>query len=169
MAQEAFDPFAVLHALDQRRVKYIVVGALGRVIQGSDEVTDGIDIVPAMVDENLQRLGLALDDLKARRRDRARLDLEQNLAEEPVLNLRTDAGELKIISEPAGTRGYDDLRRDASREPLGKGLRPSVASMGDHARMLGALNREQDLETLRRVRRLIELDRARSRGWSLER
>ena len=76
---------------------------------------------------------------------------------------------LKIISEPAGTRGYDDLRRDASREPLGKGLRPSVASMGDHARMLAALNREQDLETLRRVRRLIELDRARSRGWSLER
>ena len=169
MAQEAFDLFAVLHALDQRRVKYIVVGALGRVIQGSDEVTDGIDIVPAMVDENLQRLGLVLDDLNARRRDRARLDLEQNLADGPVLELRTEAGEVKIVAEPAGTRGYDDLRRDASREPLGKGLRPSVASMGDHARMLAALNREQDLETLRRVRRLIELDRARSRGWSLER
>jgi hypothetical protein len=43
--------------------------------------------------------------------------------------------------EPAGTRGYDDLRRRAEREPLGRGLRPQVASADDLARMLGALAR----------------------------
>lgn len=45
--EDAFDPLGILRALDQRRVAYIVIGALGRVIQGSDEITDGIDIVPS--------------------------------------------------------------------------------------------------------------------------
>ena len=86
-----------------------------------------------------------------------------------MLELQTDAGELKIVPEPAGTRGYDDLRRGASREPLGQGVRPSVASIGDHARMLAALNRDQDIAPLRTVRRLIELEREVSRGFGLER
>ena len=60
------------------------------------------------------------------------------------------------MPEPAGTRGYDDLRRHASREPLGHGLRPRVASPGDLARMLGALDRDTDAERLPRLRRLIE-------------
>ena len=63
---------------------------------------------------------------------------------EPVVELETRAGELKLVPEPAGTRGYDDLRRRADREPLGRGLRPQVASTDDLARMLGALDREQD-------------------------
>lgn len=167
--EDAFDPIAMLQALDEHRVTYIVVGALGRVIHGSDELTNGIDIVPSTREENVRRLGLALNDVNARRRDRTRLDLEEDLAREPVLELQTDVGELKIIPEPAGTRGYDDLRRDASREPLGRGVRPSVASIIDHARMLAALNRERDLETLRSVRRLIELERGRTRGRTLER
>ncbi len=48
-------------------------------------------------------------------------------------------GELNVVSQPAGTRGYHDLRRAATREYLGRGLRPSIASTVDLARMLGAL------------------------------
>jgi hypothetical protein len=166
---DPFDPIAILRALDEQRVTYVVVGALGRVIHGSDELTDGIDIVPSPKEENLRRLGLALVALSARRTDGTSLALENDLARQPVLDLRTDEGELKIVLEPEGTRGYDDLRRGARREPLGRGVRPSVASIGDHARMLAALDREQDLEPLRTVRRLIELERGRSRGLSIER
>lgn len=166
---DVFDPIAVFQALDRRRVTYIVVGALGRVIHGSDELTDGTDIVPSTRPENVRRLGLALEDLNARRPDGKPLALEQDMAADPLIELRTDAGELKIAPEPAGTRGYDDLRRGASREPLGHGVRPSVASIGDHARMLAALNREQDLTPLRTLRRLVELERGRSRGLSIER
>ncbi len=74
---------------------------------------------------------------------------------------------LKIIPEPLGTRGYDDLRRAASREPLGQGVRPRVASTGDLARMLGARGEDADLERLRMLRRLIALERG--RGLSRER
>jgi hypothetical protein len=69
-----------------------------------------------------------------------------------VVELETRAGELKLVPEPAGTRGYDDLRRRADREPLGRGLRPQVASIDDLARMLGATDREHEVERLLRVR-----------------
>jgi len=166
---DVFDPIALMQALDRQRVTYIVIGALGRVIHGSDEQTDGIDIVPSTREENLRRLGLALEDLNARRTDGRQPSLERDLAREPVLELHTDQGDLKIVPEPAGTRGYDDLRRAVTREPLGHGLRPSVASVGDHARMLAALDRERDRTPLLTLRRLIELERERSRGRVIER
>ena len=59
---------------------------------------------------------------------------------------------------PAGTRGYEDLRRAAIRQPIGHGLRPAVASKGDLARMLSALGRDEDIEKLWQLRRLIELE-----------
>lgn len=166
---DPFDPIAVLQTLDRHGVSYVVVGALARVIQGSDELTDGIDVVPSMKDENVRRLGAVLTDLDARRADGHGISLDRDLAPAGVLELSTSAGELKLVPEPVGTAGYDDLRRGASREPLGRGVRPSVASPGDLARMLAALDREQDREPLQTMRRLIELDRGRHRGLSLER
>src|SRR5947199_16915 len=81
---------------------------------------------------------LALEEISARRPDGRPLVFERDVVRQPVLELETDAGELKVVPEPAGTRGYDDLRHRATREPLGHGLRPSVASVDDHARMLAA-------------------------------
>src|SRR5262245_24475673 len=141
MADERrFDPYAVLSALDQQDVSYVIIGAFARVVQGAEELTRGIDIVPAMRPENLQRLQLALGELNARSLDGGELPpLAEGLAREPVLALASERGELKLVPEPAGTQGYEDLRRAATREPLGRGLRPEVASIGDLARMLGAL------------------------------
>jgi hypothetical protein len=159
-----FDPYLVLQALDRHRATYIVIGAFARVIHGTDEITRGIDIAPSTHEDNLRRLNLALEDVHARRADGKPRLLESDSSENPVLELVTDGGAMKVVPEPEGTRGYDDLRRVANREPLGQGVRPYVASPGDLARMLGALGREQDLEKLRMLRRLIELDRGRSRG-----
>jgi hypothetical protein len=163
----AFDPYEQLAALQRHHVSFVVIGALARVIHGTAELTEGMDITPSMREDNVARLKNGLDDLEAKRRDRKRLDLAA--LDEHVVALRTRAGELKLVPEPAGTRGYDDLRRHASREPLGQGIRPQVASPGDLARMLGALGQPDQLPTLLRLRRLIELERERNRGWSLER
>jgi hypothetical protein len=160
----SFDPYALLAALQARGVSFVVIGAFARVIQGTGEVTDGLDITPSMREENLARLAKALDDLDARRADGKQLDLAK--LREPVVELETRAGELKLVPEPAGSRGYDDLRRHAEREPLGRGVRPQVASSGDLARMVGALEREHEIPTLLRLRRLIELDRELSRELS---
>jgi hypothetical protein len=160
-ASAVFDPYELLGALQARNVAFVVVGAFARVVRGTRELTGGIDITPSMREENLVRLEQALEDLDTRRADGAPLDLRS--LEEPVVELETRAGELKLVPEPAGTRGYDDLRRRADREPLGRGLRPQVASIDDLARMLGALDRDQDVERLLRLRRLMNLEHGLSR------
>ena len=60
------------------------------------------------------------------------------------MEFSTPQGKLIVVPEPAGTRGgYDDLRRAATREPIGKGLRVAVASIADLARMLAASDANQ--------------------------
>jgi hypothetical protein len=155
-----FDPYAILGALERRRVVYIVIGAFARVVHGADELTDGVDVVPSLRGGNLVRLEVALGDLGAEPLHGRELAVdEKTLRVEPVIELRSPKGEIKVVPEPAGTRGgYDDLRRAATREPIGKGLRPSVASLADLARMLAALGREEDMTKLRALRRLAELE-----------
>jgi hypothetical protein len=160
-ASTVFDPYELLAVLQARSIAFVVIGAFARVVHGTREVTDGIDITPSMREENLVRLEQALEELDVRRLDGEALDL-RNL-EAPVVELETRAGELKLVPEPAGTRGYDDLRRRAEREPLGRGLRPQIASTDDLARMLGALDRESDADRLLRLRRLMNLERQLSR------
>lgn len=160
-----FDPYGLLAALERQRVTYVTIGAFARVIQGTEEVTRGIDIVPSLREENLLRLGEALYDLGADRVDDKELAVSaESLAEEGVLALRSAQGEMKIVPYPEGTRGYDDLRRKATREHIGKGLRPQVASVGDLARMVAALGRETDMPQLLQLRRIAEIDLTRGLG-----
>lgn len=168
---ERFDPYAILAALERSRVTYVLIGGFARVLQGTEEITRGLDLVPSLRAENLRRLSLALEELGAEGVDRKNLVLDEGtIRDEPMIALRSPAGELKIVPEPAGTRGgYDDLRRAATREPIGRGLRPSVASIGDLARMLAALGREHDLPSLQQLRTLAELDRELHRGLYIER
>ena len=165
MAERAkFDPYGLLQALDRHRVTFVVIGGFARIVQGTEEMTYGLDITPSTRDENLRRLDLALRDVGAKRADGRQLNLDPDaLASQPVHELTTEHGELKLVPEPAGTRGYDDLRRAANREPLGHGVRPSVASIGDLARMVSSLEDQDRLPQLMQLRRLVELERARDR------
>jgi hypothetical protein len=158
VAEPTFDPRGLLATLDRHRVTYVVIGAFARVVQGADEITRGIDIVPSTREENLRRLDAALHELGAHRPDGTEPTLAGADKLDPVLELTTERGELKVIPEPAGTGGYDDLRRAATREPLGQGLRPAVASIGDLSRMLSAHGREDDMSKLLDMRRLAELE-----------
>ena len=157
-ARPNFDPIHLLKMLDKHRVSYIVIGAFARVIHGADEVTDGLDILPSPRAENLRRLQTAADELGA-----APPTLGDPLAV-PV-TLDTASGELRIVGVPEGTQGYDDVRRAATREPLGSGVRPSVASVGDLARMLAARGGEVDLARLQILRRVAELEAGREIGF----
>src|SRR5215208_2377150 len=142
-ARTKFDPYSILQALDRQRVQYVLIGGFARVLQGTEEITRGIDIVPSVRGDNLQKLDAALREIGAARTDRRALDLtEAAIADTPVIELMTDHGEVKVVPTPEGTRGYDDLRRAANLEPLGRGMKPSVASIGDLARMASAHDRE---------------------------
>ncbi len=154
------DPRGVLAALERHHVSYVLIGGLARVLRGTDEVTDGVDVCPSVRPGDLGALAGALDELGARRIDRKRLTLDENaLVGEPVTRLRTSMGVLQLVPEPAGTRrGYPDLRRGSTVEHIGHGLRPRVASVADLARMSAALGRERDLDRSRELRRIMELE-----------
>ena len=146
----AFDPFSMLGALERLRVAYVVVGSFGRVIRGVDEIAHGLDITPLRQPPNLARLQRALQELDA---------IEVGANPEPSEGRFTsEHGPLTVAWEPVGSRrGYTDLRRAASREPIGRGLRPSVASAADLAGMLSALGRQEDRPAILALRRLIRL------------
>ena len=61
--QPPFDPYALFAALDRERIGYVVIGGFARVVHGSAEITDGLDVVPSLHPENVRRLGRALDEL----------------------------------------------------------------------------------------------------------
>jgi hypothetical protein len=155
-----FDPLGLLAALQRRHVSFVVIGAFARVAHGTDELTRGVDVTPWMRPTTVRNLKIALDDIHAHRTDGRPLELETG---EPVIELDTDHGQLKIVPQPLGTRGYEDLRRAATHEHLGRGVRPQIASVGDLIRMAGALGREhkrdRDLAALHQLRKIPELQR----------
>ena len=161
-----FDPLGLLAAIQKRHASFILIGALARITQGTDELTNGVDITPWMRPTTLGNLELALADVNARRLDGQPLTFD---TDEPVIELQTDFGQLKIVPQPAGTRGYEDLRRAATHEYLGKGVRPQIASVGDLVRMAGALYRDydRDLVIVNQLRHIAELER--DLGIGLER
>ncbi len=83
-ARPRFDPYGLLQALDRHRVIYVVIGGFARVIQGTEEITRGLDIVPSTRRQNLELLSAALDEVGATRTDRKKLDLESALESEEV-------------------------------------------------------------------------------------
>lgn len=163
---ERFDPLGLLAAIQKRHASFIFIGALARVTRGSDELTNGVDITPWMRPTTLANLELALADINARRADGRPLSLE---TDEPVIALQTDFGQIKIVPQPAGTRGYEDLRRAATYEHLGRGVRPHIASVGDLIRMAGALGRDhdRDLVIVNQLRKIAELERELGIGLEL--
>lgn len=163
-----FDPYAMLASLERQQTAYVVIGSFARIVQGAEETTDGIDIAPSLRSGNRHRLALALRDLGAARPDGQPVALDEMTSDGRPSEFSSPKGKLKIVPEPAGTRGgYDDLRRAATREPIGKGLRVPVASTADLARMLAALGREPDVPKLIALRRLQAIEQTLSRELAL--
>ena len=150
-----FDPAAVLAALERNRAAYVLIGDLAGVLHGTDLSANNVEIAPSLKPENTERLDRALDDLGVSEKRRA--VLQAITPESPSLSISTPKGEMTITAVPSGTSGYADLRRAAQREPLGQGIRASVASAPDLIRSLEAEGQNVVLE--QRLRRLVDLER----------
>jgi hypothetical protein len=168
------DPLDILRTLERHRVRYALIGAAAARVAGAPVVTEDIDVAPATDPANLERLAAALRELDARPRTaRGRgavpFPIDAKLLRDGELwTLMTSSGDLDICFMPAGTRGYEDLHRDASRERLGRGLTVEVASLRDVIRSKEAAGRDKDLAQLPILRRTLERIRVREREQRLE-
>ena len=157
-----FDADAIVEVLTRHGVSFIVIGGFAAMTQGSPIPTRDIDVVPGTDRENWVRLSAALKELDARVRA---VELDgplpfdhdaDSLAASQSWNLTTKFGDLDITQMPAGTQGYDDLKRDAVEIELG-GLRVHVASLADVVRSKEAAGRDKDRIALPVLREMVAL------------
>jgi hypothetical protein len=156
-----FEPGELLRALESHHVHYVVIGALAAVAAGAPVVTTDLDVTPERSKENLERLARALHDLDAKLRTPNDPDGvpfphdAELLATADTWMLATRSGDLDLAFAPAGTGGYDDLRRHARRERIA-GVVVAVAHLADVIRSKEAANREKDAMQLPILRRTLE-------------
>ncbi len=111
MTGPAFNPRALLAALDHHLVEYVVVGGYAANVHGAVRPTKDIDVAPATTTENLTQLVAALRELNAGIRvdempDGLPFDTSaEALQGMKMLNLRTRFGDLDLTFSPAGIPG----------------------------------------------------------------
>jgi hypothetical protein len=161
----------ILEVLDRHGVRFVVVGAVAAIAQGSPLPTEDLDITPARDLDNLDRLAEALSELEATLRVEGRPEGlpfpfdAKSLAGNDLWNLQTPHGYLDVVFVPTGTAGYEDLRRAAIVVDFGHS-QISMASLADVIRSKQASGREKDIGQLPALRRTLELIRERERRQS---
>ena len=165
MASGDFDPEAMLSALSEGGVCFILIGGMAAVLHGDVGVTVDIDVVPERTGENLERLAAALRGLGARIRTEGEPDglsfdcsvaFFRNLPADAIVNMTTEAGDLDVTFCPSGTSGFADLKRDAIDIQATDRLHILVASLEDVIRSKAAADREKDRLAVPRLRRLLD-------------
>lgn len=159
---------APLAVLERHGVQYVVIGGIAAIAQGYPLTTQDLDVTPAKDAANLGQLVAALQELEAKLRTSSEplafpVD-EKMLAAADAWTLVTNRGPLDLIFEPPGTRGYEDLRRDAVSVDLGTTKPVLVASLPDLIRMKEASAREKDRAQLPALRRTLEVVQRSERG-----
>ena len=155
-----FDPERILRALAAHQVRFVLIGALAARLQGFPRLTADADITPSDDEENLERLAVALRELKARVFTEGipeGLDFDcsaATLRRAEMWNLVTDAGRVDVVFRPLGTTGYEDLREGAVEFELYGDLF-EVASLEDLVRTKEASDRPQDRQDVVVMREML--------------
>lgn len=160
-----FRPSGMLGVLNRHGVRYVLIGGLAGVAQGSPLVTGDLDICYQRTDENMRVLAAALVELKATLRG-APPDLPFLLDARTIkagdcFTFTTSDGSLDCLGTPAGTAGYEDLASRATAMTF-NGLTVQVASVDDLIRMKQAAGRQKDIDAIFHLRAL--RDRIEGRG-----
>jgi predicted nucleotidyltransferase len=151
----------ILRRLTTRGVDYVVIGGIAAVLHGSVRNTSDLDICFATDEGNLDSLGEVLIELGARLKgvDDAVpfVPDARTLHAIEVLTMTTRLGDLDVLASPAGSPGYEALRRNADRFDLG-GFAVLVASIDDLIAMKLAAGRQKDLATVEELEAIKELE-----------
>jgi hypothetical protein len=157
-----YRPDELLEVLERHGVLYVVIGGLAAELRGSPYVTRDVDVTPARTRENFVKLAAALRELDAKLRvpglDQP-LDVpldERSFDQGTTWTYVTKHGYLDVALLPDGTKGYDDLRRAATRERLTDSVTVSVAALSDVIRSKEAAGREKDRAVLPVLRQVLE-------------
>ncbi|MFT3971221.1 MAG: hypothetical protein QM695_13330 [Micropruina sp.] len=160
MSPASQDSPGILRALADHGVRFVLIGGLAAVLQGSPYPTEDVNITPEHGLRNLERLSAALTSLDARAYTPSEPDGlpfshdAESLAGRAVWNLLTSHGRLDISFVPDGTTGYPDLARSALSIAI-RGTDVRVAELADIIRSKQAANRPKDQRVLMTLREIL--------------
>jgi hypothetical protein len=163
-AERPLDLGELIAVLAHHGVDYLVIGGVATQVHGHRRTTMDLDLTPDPSPENLRRLGAALAELEARPRDTGSADAEipvgdpERLAVAAIVPpLLTRHGQIHILKEPKGARGFDQMRERALVVDL-DGSEVPIVSLDDLIRMKRAAGRPGDLDD---IAALTEVERSR--------
>ena len=142
-----FEPLAVVRALHDRDVEYVLIGGVAAVLQGSPLPTYDIDITPAPGTRNRTRLLTALADLDATPLSDTD-GAERALGEQRDVSFSTPFGHVDVHHRPAGFTSYAELRRGSHPLQLERDLIVHASSLRDIIRSRFAAGDERQLPAL---------------------
>lgn len=150
MPERIFDPRAILLALAEHDVDFVVVGGVAVQAHGHGRSTRDLDVVPGPDLPNLSRLGEALASISARLVRAGRpVDVTDPrlITRAPLVPLVTEHGRLDLLNiklTQGAPRSYADLRGSAVETTI-DGHVIAVAGLDDLIRMKRAAGRDIDL------------------------
>jgi transcriptional regulator with XRE-family HTH domain len=145
--QQPRDPIGVLRTLNESGMSYVLIGELAELLRASPLLPGGgsVAIVPgADQRQPLLRAIVAGRGLGAHGPSNALEAVKR-------WDLDVFGTELVVVPAPAGTGGYQDLRRDATTLQIDKGLGVAVASLVDLVRIGEASGDRARTHILRRT------------------
>ena len=159
---ESYHPTALVQALVDGNVDFVIVGGVAVVLQAMPRFTKDLDICYSPAQDNLDALGVVLVALKARLRGIPEevpfVPDGRTLRQTQIVCLTTPVGDIDLLVNPEGAPTYKTLRRRADVMELG-GRSVRIASIEDMLAMKRAAGRPQDLtdiESLEAARPALE-------------
>lgn len=161
--------FALVRALAEAGVDFIVVGGLAAVLEGAPITTLDVDVVYSREPENLDRLLGALAGLDAFFRiqpERRIRPATSHLAGSGHLNLSTRHGPLDLLGTIGNGRGYEDLLPHTVEMDLGGDVRIRVLDLGTVIEVKEEVRGEKNLAVLPILKRTLREKQERARANS---
>lgn len=150
-ADRPLDVGELIATLARHGVEYVVIGGVATQVHGHRRTTMDLDITTDPSPANLRRLGAALAELEAKPEDVGPGEVELSVGDPERLAvaaivppLQTRHGQLHILKEPKGARGFAEMRDAALVVDL-NGNEIAIVSLDDLIRMKRAAGRPGDL------------------------
>ena len=164
-----FDPEALLRALIEADVVFVLIGGMAALLHGDIVGTADVDAAVAEDEDNLERLVMVLEDLDGRLLVDAG-DGQLATVDQPVdarwftrmssVRVLTAHGILDVVMLADGIGRYPDWAESAEPVELDVGS-VRLAALADVIRSKEAAGREKDVAALPRLRELLRLSRDR--------
>lgn len=157
-SQRPLDLLAIVTALEEDKIDYVIIGGFAGLIHGMPLPTYDVDIMLSPEKKYQNKLLQTMERIGA-----TPLPEDESLSANEALIRQTDVsfatphGYLDVVAQPAGFANYRVLHRNARRIQLSDNVEPFVASLRDVVHSKRSANRERDIAQLPALETVLRL------------